>query len=197
MQTEAFLWVDIVDQEASCIARQTCRFRSLIGSLKSPYDQRPSFVLFLDLSKSKYFPEGERSGVHLRCDSVGIKSREPLLIASTQHLLSHPLWRSAHWRKLESGDIVQETALRKDQSLSVLPGMLFPFTDVLCFTGSHQSDIAAIESQINLWFRASKEAVTTLPMPGIVVLLTGAHDMQPVEVERQLAQKFPTLQNTG
>ncbi|KJK73288.1 hypothetical protein H634G_11623, partial [Metarhizium anisopliae BRIP 53293] len=65
MQWEDTLWLDIFNQEASCIVRQTYRLRTLIRSLRDPYGQTPSLALFFESPEWKYFPEDEESGVHL------------------------------------------------------------------------------------------------------------------------------------
>lgn len=192
MQWEDTLWLDIFNQEASCIVRQTYRLRNLIRSLRDPYSQTPSLALFFESPEWKYFPEDEESGVHLRLDPDTAKGRHPLLIANTKSILSHSPPRCASTRGTLSASVIQEKVFPRAESLSVLPRILLPFADVLYFMCMNQSDMRVIEAQINQWMLAWREAGTGTPLPGIVVLLSEFYPLQPVTVQRQLAKRLPT-----
>lgn len=190
MQREDTLWLDISDQEASCIVRQTCRLRTLIHSLHSPYVQKPSLVILFESPEWKYFPKGEQFGVHLRLDHDTAKQQHPLLIANTKSLLSHSLPGCTSTRGHQNTSFIQETVFPRAESLSVLPRILLPFTDVLCFMCANQSDLGVIEAQINQWILVGREIGTEIPLPGVVVLLSESHNLRPVTVQRHLAKRL-------
>ncbi|EXU95695.1 patatin-like phospholipase family protein [Metarhizium robertsii] len=191
MPEDDTLWLDISGQEASCVIRQTYRLRTLIHSLQCPSGQTPTLVLFFESPERQYFPPNEEYGVHLRLDLETAGWRHPLLVASTQSLLSHCLPRCHLTQEPNRGLFVQESSFPRQESLSVLPRILLPFADVLCFMCINQSDLRVIEAQINQWMFAWREAGAATPMPGIVVLLAESDNLQPVTVQRQLAKTLP------
>lgn len=192
MWGEDTLWLDIYDKEASCIIRQTPRLRTLVHSLRAPYTQTPTLVLFFESPERRYFPLQEESGVHLRLDSETSNGQCPLLVASTQSLFSHWPSRSLITEESCASSIVQELSFPRHESVAVLPRLLLPFTDIICFKCTNQSDVRIIEAQISQWSFVWREAGTGTPMPGVVVLLADDDNLQPVSLQNQLFRKFPS-----
>lgn len=187
------LWLDISDEEESCVIRQTYRLRTLIQSLPAPSDQTPTLALFFESPERTYFPASQASGVHLRLDPQTERGQHPLLVASTQSLLSHRPSRINASHECGDGSIVQERVFPRSESLSVLPRLLLPFVDVVCFACVNMSDLRVVEAHVNQWILAWgwDGTGTRTPMPGMVVLLAEQHPLQPATVQRQLAKRLP------
>lgn len=192
MRCEDALWLEIANRDTGCVIRQTQRLRTLTHSLPCPYSQTPTLVLLFESPERKYFPENEEYGIHLRLDPDTAGGRHPLLVASTQSTLSH--WPPRHLlnRELSSSSVTQETSFPQQNSISVLPNVLLPFADVLCFVCMNQSDLRTVEAQINQWSLVWRETGAGTPMPGAVVLLPERGHLQPVAVQKELARRLPT-----
>lgn len=184
------LWLDIADEEASCIVRHTYRLRTLIYSLRCPSSQTPSLVLFFESPARRYFPASKVSGVHLRLDTGSGDDAQPFLVARTTSVFSHwpPSCVSAIERNNES--TVQERVFPRQESVGVLPKVLLPFTDVLCFMCVNQSDVHVIEAQVSQWMLTGRGTGAACPMPEIVILLAENPQLRPSAIQRQLAKRL-------
>ena len=189
----ATLWLDVIGQHSSCVIRQTDRLRTLVGSLPSPHRQTPTLVVLFESPECSYFPAGHASGVHLRLDPDTVNAPSPLLVASTSSLLSQAPPHAWPAGERSSSSIIQQTSFPRHGSATVLPRILIPFADALCFMCANLSDIRVIEAQINQWAFASAEIGRDVPMPPILVLLSDSHPLQPTTVRRQLAARTASL----
>lgn len=191
MRREDPLWLNIFDEEASCVVQQTFRLQSLTRTLEAPYEQAPSLVLFFESPEHRYFPQQEDAGVYLRLDPDTANEASPLLLASTQSILSHSASRRRH--KHTHCSIAESRCFPKAEALTVLPRLMLPFVDVMCFICINLSDVLAIETQVEQWTLACGEHMTGVSMPAVAVLLGATFPLQPSTMQSRLTKRFPTV----